>query len=148
VRTTLEAQSHATAMQIAEMEEYVGLMRHESEPITDLEDFLGSLRQQKAVIDLRGTEADEQIGAVRQMLDDHGIPEVEAECSNSYQLRSQSSLPSSYINSDVDSDLEDDGGCSSSSKSVNPTGSDHLSARERVLMELFQRSSDGCDIGE
>ena len=63
-------------MQIAEMEEYVGLMRLESESITDLEEFLGSLRQRKAVIDLRGLEADEQIGAVRQILDNHRIPET------------------------------------------------------------------------
>jgi hypothetical protein len=130
-------------MQIAEMEEYVGLMRDESEPITDLEDFLGSLRQQKAVIDLRGTEADEQIGAVRQMLDDHGIPEIEAECSSSYQLRLQSPLPFSYIDSDVDSDLDDNSGCSSLSTSVDSTDSDQLSARERVLRDLFQKSSDG-----
>ena len=75
MHTTLEAQSYATAMQIAEMEEYLGLMRHESESIAELEDLMEVLRQRKAVIDMKGAEADEQIGEVRQMLDNHGIPE-------------------------------------------------------------------------
>jgi hypothetical protein len=63
-------------MQIVEMEEYVGLMRLKSESITNLEDFLGSLREHKAVINLRGLDADEQIGVVQQILDNHGIPEA------------------------------------------------------------------------
>ena len=137
VRTTLEAQSHAAAMQIAEMEEYVGLMRLESESITDLEEFLGSLRQRKAVIDLRGLEADEQIGAVRQILDNHGIPETPL--SRDEQSCSQP-LPS-YTNSDIDSDLSDDDSRPPSSKSMDVTHGDQLSARQRALAELFQRTS-------
>jgi hypothetical protein len=61
------------------------LMRHEDQPFQDVQEVLGSLRENKAVIDLKGQEADEQIGEVRHMLDKHGIPEVslsdDEECS-------------------------------------------------------------------
>jgi hypothetical protein len=76
VRATVEAESHAAAMQIVEMEEYVGLMGLEAESDPELDDLLVLLRQKKAAIDMKGVAADEQIGEVQQMLDNRGIPEV------------------------------------------------------------------------
>jgi hypothetical protein len=147
VRTTLEAQSYATAMQIAEMEEYLGLMRHESESITDLEELMEVLRQRKAVIDMKGVEADEQIGEVRQMLDNHGIPEAplsEDKC-DSYHPRSPPVWPSSYINSDTDSDLSDGDSGASLQESTDSANGDHMSTRQKILTELFQRYNDHRD---
>jgi hypothetical protein len=46
-------------MEIVELEEYLGLMRHEDQPFQDVQEVLGSLRENKAVIDLKGQEADE-----------------------------------------------------------------------------------------
>ena len=54
-------------MEIIEMEEYLGLMRHENQSFADVEDLLESLREDKAVIDMKGLEAAEQIGEVREM---------------------------------------------------------------------------------
>lgn len=147
MRTTLEAQSYATAMQIAEMEEYLGLMWHESESITDLEELMEVLRQRKAVIDMKGVEADEQIGEVRQMLDNHGIPEAplsEDKC-DSYHPRSPPVWPSSYINSDTDSDLSDGDSGASLQESTDSANGDHMSTRQKILTELFQRYNDHRD---
>ena len=147
MRTTLEAQSYATAMKIAEMEEYLGLMRHESESITDLEELMEVLRQRKAVIDMKSVEADEQIGEVRQMLDNHGIPEAplsEDKC-DSYHPRSPPVWPSSYINSDTDSDLSDGDSGASLQESTDSANGDHMSTRQKVLTELFQRYNDHRD---
>ena len=59
-----------------EMEEYLGLMRHENQSFEDVEDLLELLREDKAVIDMRGLEAAKQIGEVREMLDKYRITEV------------------------------------------------------------------------
>jgi hypothetical protein len=134
-------------MQITEMEEYLGLMRHESESITDLEELMEVLRQRKAVIDMKGVEADEQIGEVRQMLDNHGIPEAplsEDKC-DSYHPRSPPVWPSSYINSDTDSDLSDGDSGASLQESTDSANGDHMSTRQKILTELFQRYNDHRD---
>ena len=119
------------------MEEYLGLMRHENQSFEDVEDLLELLREDKAVIDMRGLEAAEQIGEVREMLDKYRIPKVSLsynECPVYHpQLRTPSS---SWTDSDVDDDLSD-----SSMKSTQPTtqtlDSDHMSSpRRKVLAEL------------
>jgi hypothetical protein len=57
VRATLEAQSYAAAMQIVEMEEYLAWTRHEDQSVENAEELLRSLRENKAVIDMKGLEA-------------------------------------------------------------------------------------------
>jgi len=131
-------------MQIVEMEEYLGLMRDKSESITELEDLMEVLRQKKAVIDMKGVEADEQIGEVRQLLDNHGIPEAPLS-EDSYHPRSPSVRPPSYINSDTDSDLSDGDSGASLQESTDSANGDHMSTRQQVLMDLFQRYSDHRD---
>jgi hypothetical protein len=131
-------------MQIVEMEEYLGLMWHKSESIAELDDLMEVLRQRKAVIDMKGVEADEQIREVWQMLDNHGIPEVplSEDKYNSYHPQSPPVRPSSYINSDTDSDLSDGNIGTFSQESAN---GNHMSTRQKVLMDLFESYGDHHD---
>ena len=126
-------------MEIVELEEYLGLMRHEDQPFQDVQEVLGSLRENKAVIDLKGQEADEQIGEVRHMLDKHGIPEVSLSDDEEYSYHSQRSAP--YASSSAsDSDFDDDNSSlsmESSKLTTEPTDSSHMSLpRQKVLAEL------------
>jgi hypothetical protein len=126
-------------MEIVEMEEYLGLMRHEDQSFADVQEALGSLRESKAVIDLKGQEADEQIGEVREMLDKHGIPEVSLSDDEEYPYRSQQSAP--YPSSSTSDSDFDDGDSTSSMESgqptTEPTDSGHMSLpRQKVLVEL------------
>ena len=139
VRATLKAQSHAAAMEIVELEEYLGLMRHEDQPFQDVQEVLGSLRENKVMIDLKGQEADEQIGEVRHMLDKHGIPEVSLSDDEEYSYHSQRSAP--YASSSAsDSDFDDDNSSlsmESSKLTTEPMDSSHMSLpRQKVLAEL------------
>ena len=128
-------------MEIIEMEEYLGLMRHENQSFADVEDLLESLREDKAVIDMKGLEAVEQIGEVREMLDKHRIPEIslsEDGCPvYCPQPHTQSSASWTGSDSDIDDDQSD-----SSMKSTQPTtwtpDSNHMSSpRWKVLTELL-----------
>jgi|SRR5882762_4243448 len=124
-------------------------MRHESESIAELEDLMEVLRQRKAVIDMKGVEADEQIGEVRQMLDNHKILEgpLSEDKYDSYHPRSSVPpvRPSSYVNSDTDSDLSDGDSGVSLQESTDSANGDHLSTRQKVLMKPFQRSVGNGD---
>jgi hypothetical protein len=125
-------------MEIVEMEEYLGLMRHEDQSLEDLEEVLGLLRENKAVIDSKGQEADEQIGEVREMLDKHGVPEVSLSDDEEYSYRSKRSAP--YPSSATsDSDFDDDSTSSvkSGRLTTEPTDSGHMSlSRQKILAEL------------
>ena len=126
-------------MEIVELEEYLGLMRHEDQPFQDVQEVLGSLRENKAVIDLKGQEADEQIGKVRHMLDKHGIPEVSLSDDEEYSYHSQQSAP--YASSSASNSNFDDDNSSlsmeSSKLTTKPTDSSHMSLpRQKVLAEL------------
>jgi len=59
VRATLLAEEDSASKQIDEMEEYLGL-----------------LREKRALIQVRVSEADEQLGMVRDALDSDGIAEI------------------------------------------------------------------------
>ena len=90
MRATLVAEEDKASKQIDEMEEYLGL-----------------LRSQKAVIQIRVSEADEQLGMVKEALDNDGIAEV----SQSDDEDSAGSSPpqsSDYACIDSDSDYDSD----------------------------------------
>ena len=59
MRATLLAEEDSASKQIDEMEEYLGL-----------------LREKRALIQVRVSEADEQLGMVRDALDSDGIAEI------------------------------------------------------------------------
>jgi len=97
VRATLQAEEQSAIMHINETEEYLGL-----------------LREKKALIELRLAEAHDQVGAVREVLDSDGIPEIslsddEESSSVTSPPTSVTSLPTSPKNFELDSsDMESD----------------------------------------
>lgn len=92
VRATLQAEEQSALMHINETEEYLGL-----------------LRARKALIELRLSEADDQVGTVREILDSDGIPEIslsDDEDSSSVVAPPTSPKDIGMNSSDVDSDTE------------------------------------------
>ena len=94
--------------------------------INETEEYLGILREKKALLHLRLAEADDQIGVVREVLDSDGIPEVSL---SDDEDSSSDTFPSDAMvhnTSDAESDPEpatlhypvryDSSGSSSSSK--------------------------------
>ena len=50
--------------------------------INEVEEYLGLLRAKKATIELHVGEADQQIGIIHEVMNDHGISDISASCSN------------------------------------------------------------------
>lgn len=63
-----------------------------------MEEYLGLLRAKKAVIDLRVGEANEQIGVIREALDEHGISEASPPSTDNSPSSDRYPLPNSTPN--------------------------------------------------
>jgi hypothetical protein len=77
--------------------------------INETEEYLGLLRARKALVELRLSEADDQVGIVREILDSDGIPEIslsDDEDSSSVVAPPTSPKNIGMNSSDVDSDTE------------------------------------------
>ena len=130
VRATLQAEEQSAIMHINETEEYLGL-----------------LREKKALIELRLAEAHDQVGAVREVLDSDGIPEISL--SDDEESSSVTSPPTSPKNvgldsSDVESDAESDAESSvlyylrhhdNSDTTSSSSGKPSYSPRKHLMMD-------------
>jgi hypothetical protein len=103
VRATLLAEEDCASKHIDEMEEYLGL-----------------LRTKRAMIQVRVSEANEQLGMVREALDTDGIGEVPLSDDESFSSASPPPRTSDYMCPEVTDESDDEPSAPSSSSNKLP----------------------------
>lgn len=114
--------------------------------ITETEEYLGFLRAKKALIEIRVTEADEQIGVVREILDQNRLSEVLlSDDGDDGQTFSASSSSGVDTSTEPPSSEDPTGWPAESFISCNLDSPSIRSKRQKVMEGLMEQNGDRWD---